>query len=966
MYDSWKRRMELYIMNRQHGRMILKSVENGLLIWHTIEENGVTRPRKDLHITNIDQHHAYLGQHEFHANEVHLMHELFKQGDDPIYAINHMMSFLSTVVTPRYLSTNNQLRNSSNPRQPATINDKRVTLQPVQGRQLSFGIGITRTYTPGASGSNSGKQRTVICYNYKGKRMDESIPYDQKCKSFKELFKIKRSVGTIFDRVEHYKETIAKRTYFGHIDPFVQNTTEANFCPKIRRINADLENFHVCLKEEMVANLRYFNSLELEVDSLRSQLETDKTQFLNEITRLLREYYYADHMNAILDPGIAEGQATQTVITHNAAYQADDLDAYDSDCDELNISKVSLMANLSHYGSDVLAKINLDNRSVNDNLTGELERYKEQVKVLKEGQNVDLKSQGIVSDSSEHSIEIDLLKQTLSEQIKEKESLMQRVTLLKNDFKKEESRNIDRELALEKKIKHWIILFIKEINQHKLFISQQLEPKIYDGNVIKSTSAIVIPDFEEALMLAEESHPSTSCRSTKVEVPKELPKVSMVNTSLKKLKHHLAGFDMVVKERTTATTITEGSKLEEKALVDNDVTTHTIAPEMLKIDMELLAPKMLNNRTNHSDYLRHTQEQAAILKEVVEQGKSLNPLNNSLESAYNGTEFANQTLCDYYEKVGISHETFIARSSQQNGVVERLPENDSEASSSDVIPTIVHTAAPISEHVTKWTKDHPLDNIIVEPITYKDALTQACWIKAMQEELNKFERLKVQELVPRPKSFALMARLDAIRIFLAFAAHKNMIIYQMDVKTTFLNDILREEVYVSQPDGFVDKDNPNHVYTLKKALYGLKQAPRAWYDLLLKFLLSQEFSKGTVHPTLFIRRQGKDILLLMQTLIMRVAKILDEVHLEVCNYWETDLLAGYQKVEKRCDIQFHFIKEQVENGVVELYFVNTEYQLADIFTKPIFRERIEFLINKLGIRSFTPETLKQLADESEE
>ncbi|GJT61351.1 retrovirus-related pol polyprotein from transposon TNT 1-94 [Tanacetum coccineum] len=116
----------------------------------------------------------------------------------------------------------------------------------------------------------------------------------------------------------------------------------------------------------------------------------------------------------------------------------------------------------------------------------------------------------------------------------------------------------------------------------------------------------------------------------------------------------------------------------------------------------------------------------------------------------------------------------------------------------------------------------------------------------MQEELRKFERLEVWELVPRPdkarlvargyrqeegidfeESFAPVARLDAIRIFLAFAAHLNMIVYQMDVKTTFLNSILREEVYVSQPDGFVDKDNPNHVYKLKKALYGLKQAPRA-------------------------------------------------------------------------------------------------------------------------------------------
>ncbi|GKB42139.1 retrovirus-related pol polyprotein from transposon TNT 1-94, partial [Tanacetum coccineum] len=174
----------------------------------------------------------------------------------------------------------------------------------------------------------------------------------------------------------------------------------------------------------------------------------------------------------------------------------------------------------------------------------------------------------------------------------------------------------------------------------------------------------------------------------------------------------------------------------------------------------------------------------------------------------------------------------------------------------------------------------------------------------MQEELHEFERLDVWELVPRPdivmvitlkwiykvkldemggilknkahlvargyrqeegidfeESFAPVARLDAIRIFLAYAAHMNMFVCQIDVKTAFLNDILRKEVYVSQPDGFVDQDNLNHVYKLKKALYGLKQAPREWYDLLSKFLLSQEFSKRTVDPILFIRREGKDILL---------------------------------------------------------------------------------------------------------
>ncbi|GJY71856.1 hypothetical protein Tco_0475559 [Tanacetum coccineum] len=223
---------------------------------------------------------------------------------------------------------------------------------------------------------------------------------------------------------------------------------------------------------------------------------------------------HEEELAFLADLGIPEGQATQTVITYNAAYQVDDLDAYDSDCDKLNTAKVALKVNLSHYGSDALVesnvvnhsktkitsdsniipysqyliesqqptvqnsnsssqqdalilsvieqlktqvancnKINLENKSVNDTLTAELERYKEQVKVLNEGQNVDFKSKDNISDSCAQSVEIDHLKQTLSEHLKEKESLMQMVTLLKNDFKKEESRNIDKEIALDKRIK---------------------------------------------------------------------------------------------------------------------------------------------------------------------------------------------------------------------------------------------------------------------------------------------------------------------------------------------------------------------------------------------------------------------------------------------------------------------------------------------------------------------------------
>ncbi|GJU48241.1 retrovirus-related pol polyprotein from transposon TNT 1-94 [Tanacetum coccineum] len=191
-------------------------------------------------------------------------------------------------------------------------------------------------------------------------------------------------------------------------------------------------------------------------------------------------------------------------------------------------------------------------------------------------------------------------------------------------------------------------------------------------------------------------------------------------------------------------------------------------------------------------------------------------------------------------------------------------ENDSEASSSlDVIPTVVHTAAPNSEHVTKWTKDHPLDNIIGElerPVSirlqlheqalfcYYDAFLTSVEPKNYKARGNLKNKVRLvargyrqEEGIDFEESFAPIARLDAIGIFLAYVAHMNIIVYQMDVKTTFLNGIMREEVYVSQPDGFVDQDNPNHVYKLKKALYGLKQAPRAWYDLLSKCLALQEF-----------------------------------------------------------------------------------------------------------------------------
>ncbi|GJX66771.1 retrovirus-related pol polyprotein from transposon TNT 1-94, partial [Tanacetum coccineum] len=150
-----------------------------------------------------------------------------------------------------------------------------------------------------------------------------------------------------------------------------------------------------------------------------------------------------------------------------------------------------------------------------------------------------------------------------------------------------------------------------------------------------------------------------------------------------------------------------------------------------------------------------------------------------------------------------------------------------------------------------------------EPKNNKEAMADSAWIEAMQEDLHHFDRLQdedqtvirnkarlvakgyaQEEGIDFEESFALVARLEAVRIFVAYVAHKSFPIYQMDVKTAFLNGPLKEEVYVAQPDRFVDPDHLKKFYLLRKALYGLKQAPRAWYDELLNFLMSKSFTKG--------------------------------------------------------------------------------------------------------------------------
>ncbi|GJX36030.1 retrovirus-related pol polyprotein from transposon TNT 1-94 [Tanacetum coccineum] len=286
------------------------------------------------------------------------------------------------------------------------------------------------------------------------------------------------------------------------------------------------------------------------------------------------------------------------------------------------------------------------------------------------------------------------------------------------------------------------------------------------------------------------------------------------------------------------------------------------------------------------------------------------------------------------------------------------------------------------DHLKRWTKDHPLDNIVGNPSrpvsTRKQLASDALWCC--------FHRN--------------FARIEAIRIFIANAATKNMIIYQMDVKTAFLNGDLQEEVFVSQPEGFEDQDNPTHVYRLKKALYGLKQAPRAWYDTLSKFLLANNFFKGAVDPT-----STSEVLNFLEIdLVSWSSKKQKSTAISTTEaeyiamsgccaqiFWMRSQLKDYgfdfnkiplyrdnksaialcynnvqHSQSKHIDICHHFIREQVENRVVELYFVEMNYQLVDILTKALPRERFEFLLPRLGMKSLTPETLRRLQEGEDE
>nr|GEX93464.1 hypothetical protein [Tanacetum cinerariifolium] len=1055
------------------------------------------------------------------------------------------------------------------------------------------------------------KQTTLL-----EKRMDESIPWDQKCKSSIELFQIKSSVGTIIDGVERCKETIAKRTYFGHIDPFIKNTTEANFYQAIRRINAGLEQFHVCLNEEMVADLRYFNSLEFEVDSLRSQLETQKTQFLNEIDRLSREYYYADHMNAIL------GVYTELYEVTNL--QCDYLALLEKcECLEKELSKSKMMSKSFESVQKHAINLELELQQCKEKIKNDNLFIVNQTKDICKEREPYFEIQDLKAQLQDKGIVISELKK-LIEKLKGKSvnttfgkssvirqpnafksqrpSILGKPTtfsnsLERNDFSKSKSvtqNNVSNDFSKpitaqtlhpNKKsiIKNMNVLAPGMYKLHteptKSRISQ-LPQDTRKTNKRLSFSTRVIPTtsvsrpqlksnpMEDRVMRnnSQGKKQDVEDHRRNVKFSKNKMYVIACNDSLKakilnvnfvcatcgkcvlKEKHDMCVLKSVngVNSRTKMPIAMPVSTRDPKCNVKQSVAKplkKTIASESNQKPRNIT--RKLYERVSKACswwYLNFTplrykwkpksdkenlnSNLVEIILFIVDFGCSkymmgnLKLLINFVEKFLGTVKFGNDQIAPIlgygdlvlrscHDKIELVEEYAQVKNDEFINIFCTPVQDRGETSSRHVDSSNMHTFYQHHPSEHRWMEDHPLEQVIGNPLqsvrtrrqlesdgemcmfvlivsrtktkNIKEAMDDSAWIESMQEELYQFDRLDVWELVARPlcKNVINMKWLwknkrdeenTVIRNKSCLVAKGYVQKEGMDMKTTFLYGPLKEEVYMNQPDGFVDPYHPDKVYQLKKALYGLKQAPRAWYDELSNFLVSKGFSKGSIDPTLFITKHKRDILLIHQSrcgIFINQAKYAQEILIKhgmtscdsvgtlmATKHLDADLSGTpvdqmkYQSMvgalmyltASRPDIMhatcyyaryqakptekhlnavkriFRYLKDTIHMGLwypkdtdFELTTFSdsdhagcldsrkstsdgiqflggdklvswsskmqdctsmpsaeaeTEYQLADLFTKALPEERFKYLVRRLGMRCLTPDEIEVLANES--
>nr|GEV06417.1 retrovirus-related Pol polyprotein from transposon TNT 1-94 [Tanacetum cinerariifolium] len=1400
MYDSCKSIMELYMMNRQHGRMILESVENGPLIWPSIEENGVTRPKKyselsaveaiqadcderecklydefdkfaykkgetlrefylrfslllndmniynmileqfqvnikflntfppewsklvtdvklvrDLHTTNVDQLHAYLGKHEFHANKVCLIHE---RNSDPLTLVATYQMTQSPYQTHQHSYQNSQFQSQYG--------------SPSQSQQYSH----NQSSTPLSITYPSNEFQSSIHHNVYSP--SSSIPQVEYAPSVHQQPKLSQpDSGLIvpvfqkgFQNPFYLKKAqqLEPKLYDGNVIEktnaiVIRNSEETLMLAEESRSKMLLKQIDPLMLEKKVNTTsvdyaNFVNSLEPTTSTRPTKVEVPKE--FPKVSMVNTSLKKLKHHLASFDVAVKE-RTTSTAITegtcgfeHRKACFRDEIIPF---VKALNVFHQMEQAMEQHRDKSKTLGVKMK-------------------KVLNENERL-LKQELFQRDNSfsrQSALSFDQLFSIneLNAQSQEKDMVIKKL--------KERIKSLSGNMK-EDKIKKEL----EEIETINIELDHRVTKLIAKNEHLKETYKQLYDSIKSSRIRSKEQ-----CDDLINQVNLKSANYSDLNASLQEKVLVITAFKDNIR------------KLKGKAIVDDAVTSHPIDPELLKVDVAQLAPKLQNNRTVHSDYLKHTQEETTTLKEIVKQGRSLNPLNTSLDYALgneypltrittpaempfrkpialesntpklvviqivlwyldsgcskhmigdrsqltnsvnkflgtiklgndhvakiigygdyqignvtisrvyfvdglrhnlffvgqfcnsdlevafrqhtcficnlegvdllsgsrgnnlytlslgdimasspicllskalktkswlwhrilshlnfgainhlarkglvrglpklkfekdhlcsacamgkskkkshkpksedtnkkklyllhmdlcgpmrvesvngkkyilvivddysrftwvkclrskdeaanfiikflkmiqvrlkvhvrrirtdNGTEFVNQPLREYYEQVGISHETSVASSPQQNGVVERrnrmlieatrtmliyaraslflwvkavatacftqnrsficlrygktpyerlhdklpdlsyshvfgalcYPTNDrrnlgklqpkadieltvmaSEQSSSrpalhEMTPATISSGL-VPNPTSLTPVDHPAPEVIApigEVVTSEPtALTglpssttadQDAPSPMKLDELGGILKNKArlmahgyhqEEEIDFEESFAPVARLEAIRIFLAFAAYKNMIVYQMDVKTAFLNGL-----QISQsPRGIFINQSKYAFESLKK--YGFES-----YDPVdTPMVEKSKLDKGK----LLIRYTIMDSLIALTAFADADHAGCQDTRRSTSGSLQflRDRLISWSK---HIDIRYHFIKKHVENGAIELYFVNTEYQLADIFTKALGRERIEFLINKLGMRSFMPETLQQLTDEVDE
>ncbi|GJV14497.1 hypothetical protein Tco_1359820 [Tanacetum coccineum] len=521
-----------------HGRMILESVENGPLIWPTIEENGVTRPKKYTELSATKQIKA----------DSDLIVPVFQKGNDPIDVINHMMSFLTAIVTSRYPTTNNQLRNSSNLRQQATINDKIVTLQPIQGRQTSF---------------------VADCSPEKAQQLELKL-YDGNDIKNTTAIVIPDSEETIMLAEESHSKILLKQQ-----DPM------------------------------MLKKKNSVNSPEPTLSNRPTKVEVPKE--LPKVSMVNTSLKKLKHHLAGFDVVVKERTTTITILRARRDIVNIILNSY-VDNTSVNVHECEKCLKLE---TELLNKSDFIEKEIFDKLFKSfttLEKHCISLEVNNQLNQEVFQRDNSISNQSAPSFDQYFELNELKAQSQVKDTVIKKL--------KERIKSLSGKMNKDKIKKD-----LEEIETINIELDHKVSNLIAENEHLKQTYKQLYDSIKPARTRSKEQ-----CDALNNQVNLKSVEISDLNASLQ--------------EKVLVITALKDDlrKLKGKALVDNAVMKHTINPEMLKIDVEPITPKLLNKRTAHSAYIKHAQEEAAVLRNLVEHVKANYPLDHSLESAFSGCD----------------------------------------------------------------------------------------------------------------------------------------------------------------------------------------------------------------------------------------------------------------------------------------------------------------------------------------